>query len=102
MARHRGPFVSVSLSGSQFWFWFWFCLVISSEFCPAASARLVRGGHRRMRTREIAHHVLILLLVRMDGLRVVAKVVEPGELLAVVAREGALAAVFAVGRGVGW
>lgn len=56
-----------------------------------------------MQAREVARHALVLLLlVCMDGLRVLAKVVEPGELLTAVAREGALASVFAAGRGVGW
>lgn len=68
---------------------------------PAAArmADLVGGGHCRVEGCEIAHHLLVLLLlVGVDGLGVLAEVIETGELLAAVAGKGAFAGVFSVGR----
>lgn len=63
-----------------------------------AVRRLVRRGHGRVQRREVAHHLLVeVLLVGVDGLRVLAQVVEPGELLAAVAGERPLAGVFSGG-----
>ncbi len=50
---------------------------------------------------ELAHHVLVLLLlVCVDRLGVLAQIIEARELLAAVTREGALAGVFPVGYSV--
>ena len=56
-----------------------------------------------MQTRQIAHHLFVLVLfVRVHGLGVLAQVVEARELFAAVAGEGAFACVFSAGReGVG-
>lgn len=57
--------------------------------------RLGGCGHGGMERGEVAHHLLVLVeLVGVDGLRVLAQVVEARELLAAVAGERALASVF--------
>lgn len=62
---------------------------------PARVGRLVRGGHRCVKRGELAHHVFVLvLLIGVHGLRMLAQIVEAGELLATVAGEGPLARVF--------
>jgi hypothetical protein len=59
-------------------------------------ADLVCGSHGCMERGELAHHALVLLsLVGVDGLGVLAEVVEAGELLVAVAGERALAGVLA-------
>lgn len=61
----------------------------------SGGAGLVRGGHGGVEGGELAHHLLVLvLLVSVDGLRVLAQVVEARELLAAVTRERAFAGVF--------
>lgn len=64
---------------------------------PARVRGLVGRGHGRVQRGELAHHLLVrLLLVRVHGLRVLPQVVEARELLPTVARERALAGVFSV------
>jgi hypothetical protein len=61
----------------------------------ATRAALGDGGHGGVEAGELLHHVLVLLLlVRVDRLRMLAEVVEARELLAAVAAEGAFARVF--------
>lgn len=56
---------------------------------------LAGGGHAGVEGGELVHHALVLLLlVCVDGLSVLAEVVEARELLAAVAGEGAFAGVF--------
>lgn len=56
---------------------------------------LVGGGHGSVEGGEVAHHALVLLLlVGVDGLGMLAEVVEARELLAAMAGEGALAGMF--------
>ena len=53
------------------------------------------SGHGGMKSGELAHHVLVLvLLVGVNGLRVLAEVVEAGELLAAVTGERTFASMF--------
>lgn len=59
-----------------------------------ASAALGGGGHAGVERGELVHHTFVLvLLVCVDGLSVLAEVVEPRKLLAAVAGEGSLAGV---------
>ena len=61
----------------------------------AGLAGLVGGGHGCVEGGEVAHHALVLLLlVGVDGLCMLAEVVEAGELLGAVAGKGAFAGVF--------
>lgn len=67
---------------------------------------LGRGGHASVERGELVHHALVLLLlISVNGLRVLAKIVETRELLAAMAGEGAFAGVFPAkgrsGRGKG-
>ena len=60
---------------------------------------LGRGGHAGVERGELVHHALVLLLlISVNGLRVLAKVVETRELLAAMAGEGAFAGVFPAKR----
>lgn len=64
---------------------------------PARVRGLVGRGHGRVQRGELAHHLLVrLLLVGVHGLRVLPQVVEARELLPAVARERALAGVFSI------
>lgn len=61
---------------------------------PARVGRLVRGGHRGVKSSELTHHVFVLiLLIGVHGLRMLAQIVEARELLATVTGEGPLARV---------
>lgn len=61
----------------------------------ARGAALGGGGHGRVEGGELGHHALVLvLLVGVDGLGMLAEVVETGELLSAVAGEGPLAGMF--------
>ena len=63
----------------------------------ATATSLGGGGHAGVEGGELLHHALVLLLlVGVDGLCMLAEVVEAGELLAAVAGEGALAGVLSV------
>jgi hypothetical protein len=54
-----------------------------------------------MERRELVHHALVLLdLIGVNGLRVLAKVVKAGELLATVAGERPLAGMLPTGESV--
>ena len=56
---------------------------------------LVGGGHTGVEGGEVAHHALVLvLLVGVDGLGMLAEVVEARELLSTMAGERTLAGVF--------
>jgi hypothetical protein len=58
-----------------------------------------------MQTRQIPHHLLVLvLLVGVDGLCVLSEVIETRELFTAVAGEGAFARMFSVGmnRSANW
>jgi len=58
---------------------------------------LVRCGHGGMQGRELAHHTLVgVLLVGMDGLCMLAEVVETRKLLSTMAGERTFAGVFPV------
>lgn len=62
---------------------------------PARLAGLVGCGHGGVERGEVAHHALVLLLlVGVHGLRMLAQVVEAGELLGAMASKGAFAGVF--------
>lgn len=62
---------------------------------PARVGGLVRGSHRGVKRGELTHHVFVLiLLIGVHGLRMLAQIVEAGELLATVACEGPLTRVF--------
>lgn len=61
----------------------------------SARSALARGGHAGVQGRQLVHHPLVLLgLVCVDGLCMLAEVVEAGKLLAAVAGERSLARVF--------
>ena len=61
----------------------------------AGRTTLCSCGHGRVERRELLHHALVLLLlVGVDGLCMLAEVVEARELLAAVAGEGAFTGVF--------
>ncbi len=74
--------------------------VVGTLSALLAGAAALRGcGHGSVEGGELLHHALVLvLLVGVDGLGMLAEVVEAGELLAAVAGEGALAGVFPSGR----
>jgi len=56
---------------------------------------LVGGGHASVEGGEVAHHALILLLlVGVDGLGMLAEVIEARELLSAVTGERTLSGVF--------
>jgi hypothetical protein len=61
----------------------------------ARCTSLIGSGHSSMKRGEVAHHLLILLLlISMDGLSMLAQVIQTRELLATVAREGTFTSVF--------
>lgn len=61
----------------------------------AARAGLVRRHHAGVQRRQITHHpFVLLLLIRVNRLRMLAKVVQTRKLLSTVAAEGTLAGVF--------
>lgn len=61
----------------------------------ARLASLVGCGHGGVERGEVAHHPLVLLLlIGVHGLRMLAQIVEAGELLGAVASKGAFASVF--------
>ena len=63
----------------------------------ARLAALGGGGHGGMEGGELVHHALVLLLlVGVDGLGMLAEIVETRELLAAVASERSLSGVFPV------
>lgn len=70
---------------------------VDRSLAPFSSwlAGLVGRGHGGVERGEVAHHALVLLLlVCVHGLRMLAQIVEAGELLGAVAGKGAFARVF--------
>jgi hypothetical protein len=56
---------------------------------------LVSGGHGGVEGGEVAHHALVLfLLVGMNGLSMLTKIIESGELFVTMAAEGTFAGMF--------
>ena len=59
--------------------------------------RLVSGSHRGMKCGQLAHHLLIeILLVCMYSLRMLTKIVKTRELLSAVTAERSLASMFSI------
>ena len=64
-----------------------------------ACSALGRGGHAGVERGELVHHALVLLLlISVNGLGVLAKIVEARKLLAAMAGEGSFAGVFPATR----
>jgi len=70
--------------------------MLSTTLAPLLGG-LVGGSHCSVERRELAHHTLVgVLLICMNGLGMLAQIVETRELLATMASEGTLASMFSV------
>jgi hypothetical protein len=75
---------------------------VLSPTLAAMLGGLVGGGHGRMQRRELAHHTLVgVLLVCVNGLRMLAKIVEARELLSAMTSEWTFAGMLPA-RGGSW
>jgi hypothetical protein len=71
--------------------------VLSTTLATVLSS-LVGGGHRCVQGRELAHHTLVgVLLVCVNGLRMLTKIVETRELLSAMTSERTFASMLPVG-----
>jgi hypothetical protein len=67
---------------------------LSTAFSPLLGS-LVGSGHCGVKRRKLSHHALIgILFIGVDGLSMLAKIVETRELLAAMASERTFASVF--------
>jgi hypothetical protein len=72
---------------------------LSTAFSPLLGS-LVGSGHCGVKRRKLSHHALIgILFIGVDGLSMLAKIVETRELLAAMASERTFASVFPEGVG---
>jgi hypothetical protein len=73
--------------------------VLGSTTFAALLGSLVGGSHCGMQGRELAHHALVgVLLIGVNGLGMLAKVVEARKLLSTMTSERTFAGMFPVRR----